>query len=122
MTGHVKETHDNCERTTCMVCDLFICKVCGGLEGALLPVCPGRSLTTAEHEANYAKYCAGTGPFARATPTTVAAALRVSCEMATRPTMRPIDNDGALVLFEAVAELFHMVMDRSGAPIYGVRS
>jgi hypothetical protein len=64
MIGHVQETHENCDRQTCMVCDLFICKICGGAEGALLPVCPGRMLTMDEHEENYKHYCAGTGPFA----------------------------------------------------------
>jgi hypothetical protein len=42
--------------------------VCDALEGALLPKCPGRKLTTAEHDANYVHYCNKTGPFAADTP------------------------------------------------------
>lgn len=67
-TGHRKERHDNCERTACIVCDLFVCAICGALEGALLPVCPGRRLSEAEHDQNYKDYCAGTGPFAPKNP------------------------------------------------------
>jgi hypothetical protein len=62
-SGHVRETHENCQQSTCIVCDLFICKVCGALEGALLPTCPGRRLTEAEHQENFEHYCSGTGPF-----------------------------------------------------------
>lgn len=65
-TGHRREQHDNCDRSTCVVCDLFICSVCGAAEGALLPQCPGKQLTAKEHDVNYAHYCASTGPF---TPT-----------------------------------------------------
>lgn len=43
---------------------LSVCEICGGLEGALLPVCPGKQLTMEEHDANYKHYCEGTGPFA----------------------------------------------------------
>jgi hypothetical protein len=46
---------------------LSYCSVCGGLEGSLLPVCPGRRLTMDEHDKNYAHYCAGTGPFGKLT-------------------------------------------------------
>lgn len=67
-TGHRRETHDNCERSSCVVCDLFICTVCGAAEGALLPTCPGRRLTEAEHDANYKAYCDGSGPFAEVQP------------------------------------------------------
>lgn len=49
---------------TCNVCQLFLCAVCGGFEGSLLPECPGRRLTEDEHDANYKAYCEGTGPFA----------------------------------------------------------
>lgn len=67
--GHVAfECH--CNRTGCMFCDggLFSCTICGALEGALLPQCPGRWLSQAEHDENYAHYCAGTGPFAERGP------------------------------------------------------
>jgi len=43
---------------------LSVCKVCGGMEGSLLPECPGRWLTREEDEMNYRHYCDGTGPFA----------------------------------------------------------
>lgn len=47
-----------------MVCDLFLCAVCDGFEGSLLPFCPGRKLTPEQHETHYADYCNGTGLFA----------------------------------------------------------
>lgn len=69
-TGHRQyQCKRECSRPgTCPYCDggLFLCTICGALEGALLPKCPGRWLTMAEHEKNYADYCAGTGPFAEA--------------------------------------------------------
>ena len=43
---------------------LAYCKICGGLEGALLPTCPERWLSTEEHDTNYQHYCNNTGPFA----------------------------------------------------------
>lgn len=48
----------------CRYAALAYCKICGGLEGALLPVCPGHQLTMAEHDENYKHYCERTGPFA----------------------------------------------------------
>lgn len=67
---HVRATHksgDVCpdnDGHTCNICNLFICAVCGGSEGSLLPTCPGRRLTPEEDKENYRMYCAGTGPFA----------------------------------------------------------
>lgn len=55
----------------CRYDSLAHCGVCGGMEGSLLPFCPGRTLTYAEDEANYRHYCESTGPFARATLETV---------------------------------------------------
>jgi hypothetical protein len=54
------------DRTACPICEggLTYCVICGGSEGSLLPRCPGKQLTAAEDEQNYADYCAGTGPFA----------------------------------------------------------
>lgn len=65
-TGHRPEVcpPDKDCSPTCICCNLFLCRICGALEGALLPTCPGRRLTEAEHDANYADYCHGTGPFA----------------------------------------------------------
>lgn len=67
---HVRLTHKTPQECgeyhghTCNVCDLFICSVCGGAEGSLLPECPGRMLTPEEDQENYRHYCEKTGPFA----------------------------------------------------------
>ena len=65
-TGHRAERHTNCEQQNCQFCEggLTHCLRCGGFEVSLLPTCPGKQLTYDEHQANYAHYCAGTGPFA----------------------------------------------------------
>ena len=63
MTPHIRATHEKCDRLSCIVCDLFLCSICGALEGALLPSCPGHQLTWEEHQQNYKNYCNGTGPF-----------------------------------------------------------
>lgn len=47
----------------CLYESLSVCKVCGALEGALLPECPEHDLTADEHDINYQHYCSGTGPF-----------------------------------------------------------
>ena len=47
-----------------MLDELFICEVCGGMEGSLLPECPGHKLTMEEDQKNYQHYLNGTGPFA----------------------------------------------------------
>lgn len=64
---HVYEKHENCTRDYCNVCEggLAICTVCGGMEGSLLPECPGKWLDMDEHEKNYEHYCNKTGPFAK---------------------------------------------------------
>lgn len=54
--GHVRETkctRDDCGGT-CVVCCLFICKVCNGAEGSLATECPGRRITSEEGDAIYA--------------------------------------------------------------------
>lgn len=66
---HTRVVHTKCERDgRCMICDggLFLCSVCGGFEGSLLPECPGRQLTEEQHEENYRQFLAGTGAFAEA--------------------------------------------------------
>jgi hypothetical protein len=64
-TGHRAERHADCQRTRCPICEggLTVCTICGALEGALLPTCPGRRLTQEEHNENYRRYCEGTDPF-----------------------------------------------------------
>lgn len=59
MAEHVKVVHTDCQQQDCMICDggLFLCAVCGGFEGALLPECPGRELSVEEHQENYRRYC-----------------------------------------------------------------
>jgi hypothetical protein len=52
---------------SCVVCDLFICEICGGAEGSLLPSCPGQRLTPEEDERNYVHYLEKTGPFRNVT-------------------------------------------------------
>lgn len=49
----------------CKYESLGICSVCGGMEGSLLPECPGRRLSYEEDQENYRKYCAGEPPFPR---------------------------------------------------------
>lgn len=63
-TGHCSGCRDGESSLDCKYEALGICSVCGGMEGSLLPTCPGRWLTREEDEANYKHYCEGTGPFA----------------------------------------------------------
>ena len=74
MPAHVPfQCPDPCPRPgVCTWCDggLFACTVCGGMEGSLLPECPGRRLTLEEDQANYQHYCNQTGPFAVPSPNT----------------------------------------------------
>lgn len=51
------------EGQDCLYEVLSICKICGGMEGSLLPECPGVMQTPEQDKQNYADYCAGTGPF-----------------------------------------------------------
>jgi hypothetical protein len=64
-TGHVQDTctRKDCDGT-CISCTLSFCSICGGLEGSLLPTCPGRPLSFEEDQANYRDYCLKRGPFA----------------------------------------------------------
>lgn len=45
--NHNYETHDNCEKTNCLICDggLSICEVCGLAEGELTTDCPGEKVS-----------------------------------------------------------------------------
>lgn len=51
------------EGLDCLYEVLAICETCNGVEGSLLPVCPGILLTPAQHDKNYLDYQNGTGPF-----------------------------------------------------------
>ncbi len=55
---------ERCINGYCSICELYLCKICGGFEGSLLPQCPGHQLTLEEHDRNYEHYCQNTGPFA----------------------------------------------------------
>lgn len=50
---HAYETHVDCERTNCPICDggLSNCTVCGGAESSLTKECPGRPMTDKEGDA-----------------------------------------------------------------------
>lgn len=62
---HVLVEHTDCKDLNCAICEgsWSLCSVCGAANCAQLPECPGYELTAAQHDANYAHYCAGTGPF-----------------------------------------------------------
>ena len=65
-TGHQRARHPEgyqCTNDSCVVCNLFICDICNGAEGSLLPKCPGRRLTFEEDQRNYHDYCNGSGAF-----------------------------------------------------------
>lgn len=49
-TPHVYETHTDCRRDHCVICDggLAHCTVCGGFEGSLTTDCAGRRVTGEE--------------------------------------------------------------------------
>lgn len=51
---HIRmECPDDCPG--CSICEggLFMCLICGGAEGSLLPECPGCKLTPEEDDENY---------------------------------------------------------------------
>lgn len=97
----------------CFYDSLSCCKVCGCLEGSLLPFCPGRLVTMDEQDAYYAHYCAATGPFARATLDTVGEASRAchsyyADDVGSMPPPRP----GAWKLHVAVTDLLSFLIER----------
>lgn len=94
----------------CMYEVLSICKVCRGMEGSLLPYCPGRLLSFDEDARNYALYCEGIGPFADANLTTVTEA----CE-ATGHYTNERKTHGSLELLRAVNALLDYFHE-PGAP------
>lgn len=92
-----------CRRDSGMDCTyeaLSFCEVCGGMEGSLLPFCPGRRLSIEEDQANYAQYCAGTGPFAKCTLETVTEAIDAVLDR---------NSQGSCDLLDALLELKEIV-------------
>jgi hypothetical protein len=59
---HVQLTHedtgDTCEERSalpeCSLCQLFFCKLCGGVEGSLATECPGVRITEQQQDDIYA--------------------------------------------------------------------
>ena len=92
-----------------MVCELFICKVCGCMEGSLLPVCPGRRVSMEEQDRFYAHYCAQTGPFARLTRETATAARQATYVYMLRQGTLRAPTRGSQLLYDAVYELWKVV-------------
>jgi hypothetical protein len=42
---HEWMTHENCDKPACYVCELGVCKHCGGCEGGLPTECPGQMMS-----------------------------------------------------------------------------
>jgi hypothetical protein len=108
--GHVRAKCGGChncrEALDCVYDTLYICRVCGGAEGSLLPFCPGRKLTYDEDQTNYKHYCDGTGPFARATLETISWAYQACYEYYFGDVgSMPPNREGARLLFYAVCKL-----------------
>lgn len=95
------------EGMDCWYESLSLCAVCGGLEGALLPWCPGVMLTPEQHDANYKHYCAETGPFAHPTLEKLQEA-RVFAERYFSEDVgsMPPERTGARRFYDAVHELW----------------
>lgn len=89
----------------CLYETLAVCWACGSMEGALLPVCPERTLTPEEEQAHYAHYCAGTGPFASLTFGNVDRAKH-ACYERLHPRVHLTTSAGARRLYDAVCELW----------------
>lgn len=97
------------EGLDCWYDSLGCCGVCGGMEGALLPECPGKQLTADEHDANYKHYCAGTGPFRRERLMQDITSARVFAE---RYVSDAEPNElGPRRFYDAVNELWQWVKD-----------
>jgi hypothetical protein len=92
------------EGSDCVYESLAFCKVCGGMEGSLLPVCPGRRLSIEEDAHNYAMYCQGIGPFGECNHLNVVEA----CE-ATGIYANERRTAGSLNLLNAVNDLLDYV-------------
>lgn len=56
MAEHIQVKHTNCENLYCPICEggLFVCEVCGGLEGGVPTECPGEQMSPEfQHELVY---------------------------------------------------------------------
>ena len=56
VSAHEATVHEKCQREpTCQICDggLYLCKICGALEGGLAMECPGRQLSYDEVDQTY---------------------------------------------------------------------
>lgn len=55
MREHIYETHTNCEKVGCMICDggLAICTICHLIEGSLTTECPGVHATDEQGKSVY---------------------------------------------------------------------
>lgn len=56
MAEHIQVKHENCDVRGCPICDggLFVCEVCGGLEGGVPTECPGERMSPQfQHELVY---------------------------------------------------------------------
>lgn len=89
---------------SCSNCNLYICSICGGSEGSLLPFCPNRKLTADEDSRHYAHYCARSGPFAKPTWEDLAAAKDACYE---RLSDRATWTAGSEQLYHAVWNLWN---------------
>lgn len=90
----------------CMYEALSICTVCGCYEGSLLPFCPERPIDFDEQQRIYKHYCAGTGPFARATLENISAAYQACYSYYFDDVgSMPPPREGARRLFYAVCAL-----------------
>lgn len=116
-TGRTRCSGCRYEGMDCWYESLAFCGVCGGLEGALLPYCPGVMLSPEEHDRNYAHYCAKTGPFARLTLDGVTDA-RLYAE---RYVLED-DGPGARRFYDAVQDLWEFTRTTVCAICDGTRS
>ncbi len=117
-SGRSRCTGCRAEGLDCWYESLSFCEVCGGMEGSLLPECPGVRLSQEEHDANYQHYCAGTGPFRQQRLLQDVTSARVFAERyyAEDVGSMPPERSGARRFYDAVNELWQWVHD--GCPAH----
>ena len=104
--GHLRCSGCRNEGMDCTYEALSCCGVCQCYEGSLLPFCPERTIDFDEQQRFYKHYCAGTGPFARATLATVGAAYEACYDRLYKEVgSMPPHREGARRLFHAVCAL-----------------